>query len=217
MPVRRIFFADQHYYHVYSRCVEGLSPFSNEVIAKRLYQLLWFYRFNSIDCSFSTFLKKKTSERNKILLVINKSEKRVVVICYCIMPTHFHLLLKQTNENGIVEYMHRSEDGISKYINNLDNRSGVVFQSRFKAKLIDSEPYFTHLSRYIHLNPYSSGLIKGVNMYKWSSLPEYAMGQERLCDTGAILKIFGSRNSYMKFIHDRASYQRDLEKNKYEV
>lgn len=221
MPLRRLLLVNDQYYHVYNKTVSNLVPFSSDIVCKRMIRLFWYYRSKDATIRLSRIPLLEDSKREQYIQTVRKSQNfRIAVICFCIMPTHFHLLLKQIDYGGVADYIHRCETGISAFYNKLHNHSGVVFQSRFKAKHIDSEPYFTHLSRYIHLNPYSSRLMKSfteIDTYKWSSLSEYITGKQRLCDTSVLLRIFGSRKNYLKFIHDRASYQRDLEKNKYEV
>jgi len=116
----------------------------------------------------------------------------IVPLCYCLMPNHFHLLLKQTSKVGITNLMKRLTVRYVMYFNKKYERVGRLFQSVFKAKHIDDEGYLLHLSRYIHLNPVEiwRGALKG---YPYSSYAAYLGAQENnLLNTEDILGFFQS-------------------------
>jgi len=79
--------------------------------------------------------------------------KKIKLFAYCLMPNHFHFMVKQHTENAITEFMRRLSNAYVKYFNEKYDRKGSLFQGRYKAILIDNEAYFLHLSRYIHRNP----------------------------------------------------------------
>ena len=103
----------------------------------------------------------------------------------------------------------------TKYFNTKNDRVGSLFQGQFKAVKIDSEEQLLHVSRYIHLNPYSSAVVSKVEElmnYKWSSLPEYQnIGKFAICSKELIFNSFKTIDSYMSFIFDNADYQKNLE------
>ena len=84
----------------------------------------------------------------------------------------------------------------------------------FKNVLVEREEQLLHLSRYIHLNPYSSRVVEELDdlyKYEWSSLTEYLGGSEDyFCDKEMIMSYFKTNESYKKFVSDRADYQREL-------
>ena len=83
--------------------------------------------------------------------------QRVVdLICFCLMPNHFHLLLRQIEEDGIVKFVRNFQIGYSRYLNEKEKRSGALFEGQFKAVRVENDEQLIHVSRYIHLNPYSS-------------------------------------------------------------
>ncbi|MBI2641202.1 transposase [Candidatus Roizmanbacteria bacterium] len=144
---------------------------------------------------------------------------RVEILAYCLMPTHFHFLIKQKKHNGISKFMADIVNSFTRYFNLRNERKGPLFLPRFKSVLVATDNQLMHVSRYIHLNPYSSGLIKNINSlndYQWSSFGEYLLHEQKLCNTKLVLSLFrGKENSYKKFIEDNADYQRSLEKLKY--
>lgn len=87
------------------------------------------------------------------LKIAKNGEKLVDVICYAIMPDHYHLLLKEKMEGGITNFIHKCNISVAKYINIKTERRGPLFESLFKSKHIATNNYLLHLSLYIHLNP----------------------------------------------------------------
>ncbi len=76
----------------------------------------------------------------------------VEILCFCLMPNHFYLILKQLIEGGILLFMQKLA-GYVYYFNLKFKRIRSLFQGKFKAIEIDNENYLLHLSRYQHLNP----------------------------------------------------------------
>lgn len=101
-----------------------------------------------------------------------KQEKDFVLYSYCLMPNHFHLLVK-TNEFPLSKIMQKLLTSYAIYFNSRYDRKGHLFQNRYKAIICDKENYLFSLIQYIHLNPLRAGLVKNINDYKWSSHQTY--------------------------------------------
>lgn len=84
---------------------------------------------------------------------IPKTKKIVSIGAYCLMDNHFHILIKEIKEGGISKFMEKLSTAYVMYFNNLNDRSGALFESRFKAKHIDKDNYLRLLYCYIHFNP----------------------------------------------------------------
>lgn len=82
----------------------------------------------------------------------------VQLIAYCLMPNHFHLLLKQISDSGLEKLTRRVMTGYVMYFNQKYQRVGSLFQGRYKAAMVDNDYYLQHVCRYIHLNPTELGL-----------------------------------------------------------
>ncbi len=78
----------------------------------------------------------------------------VQLLAYCLMPNYFHLLFYQVSEDGVTKFMRRLATAYSMYFNNRYNRVGALFQGRFRARLLPTDQYVGHVSRYIHLCPH---------------------------------------------------------------
>ncbi|MDP2632892.1 MAG: transposase [Candidatus Curtissbacteria bacterium] len=106
------------------------------------------------------------------------------LISYCLMPNHFHLLIKQSTKEAITDFMRALSNSYVRYFNEKYERVGALFQGKFKAVLIESDIYLLHLSRYIHLNPLEvrpadrSDLSRFLDDFSYSSYGEY-IGQRK--------------------------------------
>lgn len=193
--------------------------FSSNSSYERFLDLVDYYRFTDTPFSYSQFQKSSLEERKNIMDALKgKNNFQVKILAYCLMPNHFHLLLKQLNENGIPEFMRRIENGYAKYNNIKNKRVGPLFQSIFKAVRIETDEQLLHISRYIHLNPVTNFLvdIKNFLSYPWSSFHEYTNpSTSSFIDSQTVLSFFKNKNSYFKFVLDQIDYQRKLAKIKH--
>ena len=205
-------YVNNQYYHVYNRGVAKQPIFVTEKDYVRLLNTFSFYIENASKPQYS---KIDSVELSQVLATV--PEKPLVeIIAYCLMPNHFHLILKQLVENGIGIFLRRSLDSYTRYYNTKNNRVGPIFQGRTKSVLVENDEYLLHLSRYLHLNPYVSSLCKELLDYRWSSYHQYLNNiSNRICHTGFILELIGSPESYQKFVEDFASYAVDLERLKH--
>lgn len=208
MPYRSTPFVNGHFYHVFNRGVEKRKIFLEKMDHQRLIDTLYYYQFSGPKPRFSY---RKRFQRNEF----NKNPKIVEIVCYCLMPNHFHLLLRQVKDKGIQEFIRKVANSYTKYFNTKYKRVGPLLQGPFKAVLIETEEQLLHLSRYIHLNPYVSGLTKDWQNFPYSSFQEFSgTSSLPLCSTNYILSSFKDKRNYEKFISDSQEYALELEKIK---
>lgn len=208
MPLRKIAFVNNHTYHIYNRGVEKRVIFTEDRNFLHFIELMRFYA-KSPRPKFSLLTKE---ERQKIIKN-GKGKELVKIHCYCLIPNHFHFLLTQCTENGIHDFMALLSNSYSRYFNILNNRVGPLFQGNFKAVLVETDEQLLHTSRYIHLNPCSSGLVEKIKDYRWSSYKEFIsdIKKEELCSKKIILDQFVNKKEYKKFVNDYKDYARTLE------
>ena len=193
--LRNFEFSFAEYYHGYNRGVDKRPIFLDKGDYERFVKLLYVsnskQRFNFSD----TFGK----QANVTLVDIDRGEKLVDIGAWCLMPNHFHLLLKEKLEDGprgefsgISLFMKKLLTAYSMYFNTKYHRKGALFEGRFKAKHLDYDQYLKYQYTYIHLNPI--GIIdkgwkkkeisnkekakKFLKEYKYSSYKDY-VGEER--------------------------------------
>lgn len=217
MPYRKVVFAKEEIYHVFNQGIAQQQVFFGKRDYSRFLLLLDFYRF-SPKISFSHWYRLEAGKKEKFLSELKKNEPPLVeILAFCLMPNHFHLLLKQLRSGGIPKMVGNLQNSYARYFNTKTKRVGPLFQPMFKAVRIENDEQLTHVSRYIHLNPSSSFLVKIKNLekYPWSSLQEY-LGKRGLdfVKTELISSFFKDINDYKKFVFNQAEYQRELQKIK---
>lgn len=160
-------------YHIYNRGVEKRIIFLDD----QDYQV--FLHFLKVllsppDNSLAHPLTEITGFTPVRLRPINDTlYKEVDLLAYCLMPNHFHLLIKQKTREGITKFMSRLAISYVMYFNKKYKRQGRLFQGIYKAAYIAEDPYLLHVSRYLHLNPSElTGMIP-VREYPYSSYAYY--------------------------------------------
>jgi putative transposase len=201
-------------YHVLNRSIAGFKIFDHKNSSERMLSLARYYKVKRPPTRFSYSLKwdsfveyvqaddKQASNKDSIL---------VQIIAFCLMPTHFHLILKQLAPDGISIFMGNVLNAYSRYFNIKYNRKGPLWEGRFLNKLVTTQEQFLHLTRYIHLNPVTAGLIDKPEEWNASSYKEYLSecdGEESMCCFKDILDM--NKAAYKKFVEDRIHYQRTL-------
>lgn len=179
--------ADQQFYHVYARGASKQPIFVDA--ADYTYFTGLFARYLSADSQLS-----KTGE------IYPHFYGKIELLAYCQMGNHFHLLFYQKVAGTMPKLMRSIMTSYSRYFNLRYRRSGSLFESRYKAALVDNQAYLEHISRYIHLNP------RYWRRYAYSSLPYY------LDDDSAewivperILQLFADPAQYLTFLQDYES------------
>lgn len=209
MAYRTTPFVNDNFYHLFNRGVEKRQVFSNSNDYSRFLDVLYYYQFQGPKPRFSTYKRFKQKD-------FDKKPKIVEIECYCLMPNHFHLLVRQLKEKGVEEFMRKVLNSYTKYFNTRHKRIGPLFQGAFKAVIVETDEQLLHLSRYIHLNPFTSGLVEKLEDYQYSSFLAYTkQSKDQLCTEQTILNFFKNSKGYAEFIADNQEYARELEKIKH--
>lgn len=165
------------YYHIYNCGVERRRIFLNKRDYQRFLDTIAYYLHDQL-LSYADFQRLPLKARIYHFQTNPKGSEtqRVKLLTYCLMPNHFHFLLKPTREDGITKFISDISNSYTKYFNIKNKRIGGLLQGTFKAKEITSEPSLLQVSRYIHLNPISSSQtnpkgskIKSPEEYPYSS------------------------------------------------
>jgi REP-associated tyrosine transposase len=137
-------------------------------------------------------------------LRLYKEKYKISIICYCLMPNHFHLFVKQlTDEMPVGKFISDLTNAYTKSINKKYQRSGVLFQGRTRNKHIDKQEYFIWLCKYILLNPINAKLVNNIEDWEFSSAKDYfELRNGTLVDKHEILSNFSSTEEFIDFIKD---------------
>jgi len=220
VPYRKEPLITDQCYHIFNRGIDGMSIFKENRDYNRFMKLLSYYNHENLDSTFSFYLQSTPPIQKKILSDLQLKNKLVEIICFCLMPNHYHLILRQSQDNGISTFLRVIQNGYAKYFNAKYKRSGPLMQSAFQVRLIDSDEKLYHVSRYIHLNPSTAYLvpIDKLQNYSMSSYPSY-IGKDNMpfITTNLILSNFNTKNNYKKFVIDQADYQKELKQIKDQI
>ena len=221
MPSRKTFFAPDQIYHVFNRSLNRQPIFSHRRNCERALLVLFFYQHYPRPSSLSHFIKMSSDRKEKAEEMLKKAIKRIEILAFCLMPNHFHLLIREKQGLKTSRFLSDFQNSYTRYFNIYHKRKGYLFQGQFKAVRIETDEQLLHVSRYIHLNPYSSYIVKDFDQlkdYPWSSLGEYLnIFDHKICEKETLLSYFPTVKKFEKFIFNQKDYQRDLETIKHLV
>ena len=191
-------------YHIYNRGVEKRMIFVDDHDRWRFITLLLLLQGESDTDKISRLVflvQHRMLDKDVFKKVLNN--RHIELIGFCLMPNHFHLILREIQEGGISKFMQRLLNAYTKYFNIRHRRSGHLFGGRFQAAHVDTNEYFLYLSAYLHLN---SRELKGWRgreaSYTWSSFQDF-VAQNRwgnFLKPEIILEQFDSGKEYKKFV-----------------
>jgi putative transposase len=211
VTVRKVPLVRGEIYHIFNKSIAEYRIFNNREEFLRMKELICYYRWGSNKPRFSKWEMLK----EKFKIEKFEKDKLVDIIAYCIMPTHIHLILKQLKDGGISIFMSQISNSYARYFNIKHKRKGPLWEREFKNVLVTTDEQLLHLTRYIHLNPTTAFLAKEPKDWEFSSFKEYTRAVEKenkICNFEEVIEI--EPISYKKFVEDRISYQRELEKIK---
>jgi putative transposase len=172
-------------YHIYNRGVDKRNVFLDDSDRFRFVRDL--FDFN--DSAYSPKFYAEVELPHKIFEAQNR-DPLVELMAFCLMDNHFHLLMRQKQEGGITDFMRKLGTGYTNYFNGRYERSGSLFEGRYKLVRIVDSAHFIHLPYYIHLNPLDvkfprwrersvknykefNEIISFLEKYRWSSFLDY--------------------------------------------
>ncbi len=176
MSIRSTPFISGEFYHIYNRGTNKQDIFHDDADRHRFLKLL--YTANSDNNLIIRNFSKDVYE-------LKRGVRLVSIGAYCLMPNHFHILLTQTQNGDVSKFMHKLCTAYSMYYNNKYERTGRLFEGKFKSEYVDNDRYLKYLFSYIHLNPLkiidtnwrdkdiSKWGIKFLSTYKFSSYLDY--------------------------------------------
>ena len=215
MPTRSQPLLNDEVYHVFNKTIVDQAIFSEKKICDYAIKTFWFYRKRQQRQKLSTFQRITDLYQQEFLEYFETLPNIVDIHCYCLMPNHFHLLLTQKMNGGISHFVGTCQNSLARFHNRLHGVSGPIFLPGFHSVHISSNAQLMHISRYIHLNPYTSSKVKTFSelyKYPWSSLQTYLnLSQDAgFLETSLIGNLVGSPDQHRQFIEDQADYQRSL-------
>ncbi len=222
MAIRKISFASHEFYHVYNRGNSKQKIFHDTQDYKHFVNLLYIAntleKFNLYDLFQSSNFQIYNFDRKDTLVHIG---------AYALMPNHFHVLLTEAQDGGISKFMQKLGTAYAMYYNQKYDRTGSLFEGKFKARHTDSDPYLKYTFSYIHLNPvkliqndWKKDGIKNkkqaldfLQKYEYSSYFDF-LGVERLqskvLSKEAFPRYFPKKEHFQKEIFDWLSFGENI-------
>lgn len=201
---------DAQFYHVFNKSIQNLQIFESNHLKRRFYRTLVYYNNSELTKSFSDYLKNPENPPLPNLLTY-EPYYILKILAYCIMPDHYHLLVKCAEPPELSHFIQNIENSFTRFLNLTLKRKGTLWQSRFKHVRIVTNAQLSHVSRYIHLNPTSSSLVENPENWEYSSYREYVKENSVLRESWNDIS-FRSPHKYRKYVEDRKDYQRKLKR-----
>lgn len=203
-------FKTNHYYHIFNRGAYKNNIFLDDQDYNTFTSILSYYLLYPLA---KPYLYKNTV-KNPYIKVRNLMLESVHLVSYCLIPNHFHLLLKETQlatkQTGISNLMRRVMIAYSMYFQDKHQHSGALLQGRYKNVEIETHEQLLYISKYIHKNPKKITKFKSLKSYPYSSYPAFIghIKTTKWLHSEEILKLDYYKNSkspqkdYQKFIQE---------------
>jgi putative transposase len=202
--------AESEFYHLYNRGTEKRKIFLNRSDYERFLALL--YLANSEEPVRTENIRRTEQGPTLLKQVMELPPQKplISITAYCLMPNHFHLLVREENEAGISRFMQKLSTAYTMYFNKKYERSGTLFQGKYKSRHADNDRYLKYLLAYIHLNP---SKIASPATYEYSSYADFT-GEERpqgsILNRDALPLYFESARDFKREMREWLSYQDEI-------
>ena len=214
--MRKEILTNNNYYHIYNRGVDKREIFCTKAdFSKFIYSMNDFN--NRLDKNERDIIKREISPAKIITELSSVMEEKLVdMVCYCLVPNHYHFILKQLTDDGIRIFMHKIGTGFTNYFNLKNNRTGSLFQGPYKSVPVESDEQLLYLSAYVNGNAEIHN-VAGAGDWRWGSHNEYLGSQIGKCNKELILKQFKGEDEYREFVNTviKEATARKAEKKKY--
>ena len=223
MPYRRTPFAQDEWYHVYTRGIDKRTTFHRAEDFHR-FKLLLYLANDTKPFEIRNYKDKSLDQ----IMMLPRKNPLVRIGAYCLMGNHPHLLLQESSEGGISRFMHKIGTGYTMYFNLIHNRIGNLFVKPFRSKHIPDDSGLRYVAQYIHLNPaelfepqWKQGIVrdrqrleKKLLDYKYSSLPDYhgiVRPEKAILDNDAVSVISDNLPPLSRILDEAAEYYAEIE------
>ena len=252
MPYRHERFANGGIYHIVIRGIDDNLLFKNiDDYYRGIFSIYEFNNANLVSIGkrreeiqkakevFMAKIRRETQDQDPFLTsqervligsfnLPDNRERIVKLLAFCFMPNHIHLLVLQSKEGGITQFMRKVGAGYGGYFNRKYDRKGYVFQNRFVAVHIKDDEQLRIVFVYIHTNPTSftepkwkeigiknpEKVMKFLENYKWSSFLDYT-GKKNfssVTERDFMLKVIGGEHSCKEFVKDWIKHKKEIRK-----
>lgn len=209
MAIRKVNFALNEYYHVYNRGNGKQKIFHDKEDYDHFAFLLLIL---NTDKNIELRNHKKQDKTKS-----SKDKKPIAIGAYVLMPNHFHILITEKQKGGVSKFMQKISTAYVMYYNKKYNRTGSLFEGKFKAKHLNTDNYLKYTFSYIHLNPIKfidknwkeSGLKNKKETFGYLAKYTYSSYLDYLGENRWQNNIIG-KNDFPKYFPDNRSFTREI-------
>lgn len=216
MTTHRPILSTNEFYHVFNKSIAHQPIFDNTDNLKKIIRIVNYYRYKQ-KIKLSKFYSLPNRIQNEYIEEAHEGLPLVEIYSFTFMPNHYHFLLRQLQDKGISKFISDVQNSFAKNFNLINDRNGSLFQTGFKSRRITYEEDFFHISRYIHLNPVTSNIIKFNELidYPYTSLNWYSNNNlNKFVNTEYLLNHFQYLSNYIRFLENQVEYQQKLKRIK---
>lgn len=173
-----------HYYHLYNRGAHRAAIFRED--------------------ENYLFVLRRMKEASR--------ETGLVIIAYCLLPNHYHYLIRQDSDTPAGSLPQQVYNSYSKAFNKRYAHSGTLFEGPYRVRPVTTQPYLLHLCAYIHANPVRHGLVNSPEAWPYSNYLEW-LGKRNgtMVDHGFVRDCFGGPDPYQQYVRDYLDRREILE------
>lgn len=217
MSIRKVSFVPGEFYHIYNRGNSKQIIFHDKQDYSRFLSLLY-----AVNTKQNIILRLILKDVYKF----DRGECLVSIGGYCLMSNHFHLLLTETEDGSISKFMQKLTTAYSMYYNEKYDRTGSLFEGKFKSEHANEDRYLKYLFSYIHLNPVkiidknwkTNGIknkqkvLEFLKNYEYSSYKDYlgiSRSENNILNKEAFPDYFPNKAAFTKEIFEWLSFNED--------
>jgi len=211
MALRKQSFEIDEFYHLYNRGTEKRTIY----LDKEDYEHFLFLMY---VCNTTKSIELRNIGQN-----FDRGETIIEIGAYCLIPNHFHILIREKTDNGISRYMHKLLTSYSMYFNKKYKRTGKLYEGVFKSIHANKDNYLKYLYSYIHLNPAKLidknwkknktknvyRLLEYVFSYPYSSLKEHIDQKFKIINPSEFPHYFKKPNEHKKELFEWLNFNNE--------
>lgn len=181
--------------------------------ARRLIGSLFIH--NMVQGINQEYIFQEDEDKRKYVSLMKKYYQKfnIVIIAYCIMDNHVHMLIYTNDIDNISKFMKELNSQYAMYYNRKHNRVGYVFRNRFDSKPIFTQKHILNCIKYIHMNPVKANKVSKEQDYIFSSYNDY-INKENFINSKVLNFLFGSENNYLEKFFSMKYEKLNIEKEK---
>jgi len=217
MPTRKTVFSPEEFYHIYNRGMRKQKIFLDDRDRARFLFLILFNQSpnttKNTSVAITHYMQHRMFNVSEHKLAKILKHRMIELISFILMPNHFHLIVKEVEENGISRYMQKVLNAFTKYSNTKYKESGHLFQGPFQAVHIKNNDQLLYTSAYIHRNCRELNRWKKREIsYSWSSYQDYVTENRwgELLKRDVVLDQFKDGDDYRKWVKESAAKELEI-------